>query len=159
MAFQGFTDSDNTEEIEDKFVSLSVQFQEVMKTLSGTVSNPAINHFLSSQTKTEVRLPAIDIKIFNGKIWEWHSFSQLFKALTIDNKGLTDLQRFMYLKSYLRYEPLNLVEDSPIDGKSFAIAMDLLKEQYQSQTSVLNEYFKALFDLKSVSKSSVNQLR
>lgn len=152
-------DSENRIEIEDRFVNLSVRFQEKIKELSSPTTVSSLNHSFSPQTQTRVRLPEIDINIFNGKISDWHSFSQLFKALIIDDKSLSDVQRFMYLKSYLRNEPLSLIEDLPIDDSSFSIAMDVLKERYESQTSVLNAHFKALFDLQPVSKGSVNQLR
>lgn len=37
--------------------------------------------------------------------------------------------------------------------------MDILKNRYESKISVLNAHFKSLFDVRPVSKGSVNQLR
>lgn len=158
------TDSEVREEVENKYFSLCSSLEDLIKKLSPGPSAVKVQNIVQTNpvpavTQTKVRLPEIEIKPFTGKIAEWQSFSQLFNALIANDCSLSDLQKFMYLKSYLRNEPLNLIEDLPIEEASFNIAKNVLEARYDSKLSVIMAYCKSLFEVKSVNKGSVFQLR
>ena len=49
-----------------------------------------------------VPLPKIDIPAFGGQIDEWPNFKALFDSLVHNNISISPVEKFQYLKSYLR---------------------------------------------------------
>lgn len=83
----------------------------------------------------------------------------LFSTLIIENKNLTDIQKFIYLKSFLREEPLNLINNLQLISSNFQIAIDTLKDRYENRLLIINSHIRSLLDTPTLSKYSVNHLR
>ena len=79
---------------------------------------------------TQVRLPEVLIKPFNGDLLEYKPFIQLFEAVIINNTTLSDVQKFMYLKSFLRDEPLKLIGNLQVTNQNFEIAVNILADRH-----------------------------
>lgn len=138
--------------MEIKYFSLFSRIEDLLKNLSpGSSLIKCQNKSDHTVTPVKIRLPEIEINSFTNKISEWQPFFQLFNSLIVNDSRLSDFQKFIYLKSYLRNEPLNLIEDLPIDGNSLPIAIHVLEARYDSKLTIVNAYFKSLFiELKTV---------
>lgn len=126
------TDADETE---TKYVATLSQIKDnidklvnVSKSVTPPVSTPTLVTNNMNSALSSVKLPQISINPFSGNFSEWNSFYQLFSTLIIDNLDLTEIQKFIYLKSYLRGEPLNLIQNIEVIDSNFVIALDTLKE-------------------------------
>ncbi|KAF2886789.1 hypothetical protein ILUMI_19385, partial [Ignelater luminosus] len=72
-----------------------------------TSSNSIIlNH---SNALNNVKLPTLKLIEFNGTYTEFTQFIDSFNALVHNNPTLSNIQRFFYLKSCLKGEPLQVV--------------------------------------------------
>lgn len=146
------------EDVENRFYAVLSKLSEKISSLTLSqgslrpVSN-TVNH------SPAVQLPKIDVPTFTGNPVDWISFFELFQTLIIDNSQLTDIQRFMYLKSYLRNEPLNLISTLQLTNDNFQIAIDTLQKRYANKTLLVNTHIKVLMELSSLSKSSSQNLR
>lgn len=110
-------------------------------------------------SQVEVKLPLININPFHGNPSDWASFFQLFTALIIDNASLVNVQRFIYLKSFLRDEPLQLVDKLAVTNENFPTAVEILRKRYENQISVINAHFSALLETQPMTKCNASTLR
>lgn len=90
------------------------------------------------------KLPEIVINPFSGDFSEWNSFYELFENLIIKNSCLSDVQKFVYLKSYLKGEPLALINSLQLSSNNFQVAVNTLKERYQNRLRIVNAHIKHL---------------
>ena len=52
-------------------------------------------------TLSRVRLPKLDLPVFNGEITKWFTFWDSYKATVNDNPELLPIQKFTYLQSLI----------------------------------------------------------
>lgn len=57
------------------------------------------------------KLPPIQLPVFDGDVMQWLPFSDSFTAMIHDNRGLSEIQKFHYLKSSLRGPALEIVNN------------------------------------------------
>ena len=107
----------------------------------------------------QVRLPELHIKVFKGDILEWTSFYQLFTALVGNNPALCDVQKFMYLKSFLKDEPLKLIDTLAVTNENFATATNILKNRYENKIALINNHLATLLETPTLTKSNMQNLR
>ena len=167
----GIVDTEDRAIIEDQYFNLLSKFQANIKKLS--LSNNAPQNVtypqLFAQTDStqhncnlksvSVKLPDIRIEPFSGKITDFESFFQLFDALIVQNSSLSDIQKFVYLKSYLKGESLKLIDSLKVTNENFQIAIDTLKSRYENKTSIINSYLTSMFDTQNMSKCTSSLLR
>jgi hypothetical protein len=64
----------------------------------------------SSSTCSNLRLPKLSLRTFDGNFSEWTSFIQFFDNAIHSRPELARIEKFQYLISSLAGEPLNLVK-------------------------------------------------
>lgn len=156
-------DTEVREDIELVVNNLIVQIQDYMEILSPPLSStvPNLSQSIMRQALPPpmVKLPEVKIKPFSGELSDWATFIQLFDALITDNPTLTNIQRFIYLKSFLRDEPLKIIESLAATNANFNVAIELLKKRYENKLSVINAHFIALLEVNPVVKCNASNLR
>lgn len=121
---------------------------------------PFPNQFESEPIhRQRVKLPEISIPPFTGEISQWTSFMELFSALILNDSSLTSIQKFIYLKSYLRGEPVKLIDTLELTNDNFKIALEILKDRYENKLVILNTYINALLDYPVLLKCTSQSLR
>lgn len=163
-------DNEDRLEIEEKYYDANALIQECIKNLlqitappvqqtcSTVINNPQTPP-ASHSVSPNVKLPDITIAPFHGNLAEWQSFFEMFTAVIIDNANLSDIQRFLYLKSYLRGEPLKLVDSLQVTNDNFKIALDILKKRFENTNCIVNSYIGFLLDLPNITKCDRRSLR
>nr|XP_018906843.1 PREDICTED: uncharacterized protein LOC109036879 [Bemisia tabaci] len=85
----------------------------------------------SLRASSEVRLPKIDLKTFDGTRKQWQVFYENFKSLIHDKKSLSGLQKLTYLSSVLKGHAESYVKNVPITEANYAIVWKNLVDHYQ----------------------------
>ena len=75
---------------------------EKFKELSGDSDNKSAAHVLSFSI-TDVKLPKLNLPVFNGDVLQWQSFWDQFVA-AVDSTDLPDVSKFSYLGASLEGE-------------------------------------------------------
>lgn len=154
-------DSEIRETIEDQVYDTLFLIRECIQKL--TPAAPPISQASSIQPsnapKIEVKLPQVNINPFKGDTAEWTSFFQLFYALILDNSHLSKIQKFIYLKSFLRNEPLKLIESLAVTNENFDVAIEILRNRYENKISVINAHFVSLLEVSPLTKCNAQTLR
>ncbi|XP_050298577.1 uncharacterized protein LOC126737642 [Anthonomus grandis grandis] len=147
------------DDVEDKYLTCVTKMQRKILELSPQAPTQ-VRHIVPQHSHSpNVSLPQISIPPFNGDITKWNAFFQLFSTLILDNQSLSDIQRLIYLKSYLRDEPLNLVDNLQLTTDNLQIALNTLRQRYDNQLSIIFAHIKNLVDIPILNKVSSHTLR
>ncbi|XP_072400728.1 uncharacterized protein [Diabrotica undecimpunctata] len=132
-------DTEENESVYERFELALAQLQELIENLS--ISNKIVD------SVSNVKLPDINIRPFSGDPQEWMSFFDLFSSLVLNNPKLkSDSEKFYYLKSLLRGQPLSLIESLPVTNQNLDVAISTLKNNYEDKNKLLNSLYQTLLD-------------
>ena len=115
-----------TEEKEKIKVDLE-RFQDLIDAISAEVIRKSST---KNDSVDKSALPKIKLPIFSGNIAEWVEFKGLFQSLIDENKNLTSLEKFQYLKTTLRGEALSLISYYELGGRNYANAYQDIIDRY-----------------------------
>ncbi|XP_072401584.1 uncharacterized protein [Diabrotica undecimpunctata] len=155
------TDSETEDRVlmEEKYFSTLAGLQHKMKALKLPSHSLISNDTPPTVATAKVRLPEITMQVFSGNFADWNAFYQLFETLIINNVELNNVQKFIYLKSFLKNEPLHLIENIEVVEENFRIAVDTLKNRYENKSRVISLHIQKLLKAPSLAKSNAKSLR
>lgn len=108
-------------------------------------------------SKNNVRLPKIDMIKFSGDVMAWSSFWNAYEVSVHNNADLTKVEKFNYLKSYLRESALDAVEGFSISDANYDSAIDILENRFGRRDVLINAHMNSFLDLQPV--RSANDLK
>lgn len=154
-AYETILGADTVDLTEDELGVFRTQFSEVNKFMvsldeSEAAASPA-RQSSSQVTSSQVtaKLPAIQIPIFTGQPAEWMSFWDLFDSL-VNTRDISEAEKHYYLRASLAGEALTLVRQLPIDGSSYSVAVQLLRNRYQNKRLLVDTYLGRIMNLSTV---------
>jgi hypothetical protein len=95
-----------------------------------------------------VKLPKLNLINFSGNILEFESFWDLFKSAVHDNKKLSAIQKFQYLKGQRSDGVLKLIEGHQLVASNYQVVVDKLLSQYQQPNRIIELHISKLLDIK-----------
>ena len=108
----------------------------------------------------QFRLPELSVKPFNGDPTLWPQFYDSFKNAIHENQRLNVVEKFSYLKSYLRGEAEKCVEGLSLTARNYAQGLQILEERYGNQQLIISKHMKTLLAIATLRPSShVKELR
>ena len=96
--------------------------------------------------ETELRLPKHELPKFAGTCMDWPVFWNQFK-IAINCRPLPEIHKFVYLKSCLTGEALELVKALLIVDTSYYTALTLLRHRYEDSRVLLRDHLDALLNV------------
>jgi len=108
--------------------------------------------------KCSIQLPKLSLPTFDGNVLNWNDFYESF-SVCINNRGLTDVERFQYLKSSLIGDALLILDGLPLNAANYTVAMDLLKSRFGSKRRLSRAHVRALLNLKEPNYKNATSLR
>lgn len=103
-------------------------------------------------------LPHVKLPVFSGLYDEFPKFHDIFLTAVVNNKTLTNIERYMHLLAHLKGEPYNLVSTLSVSGDNFQRVWELLIKKYSNKAKILDTHIKALLNLPQV-KSNASSLK
>ncbi|XP_029161043.1 uncharacterized protein LOC114932808 [Nylanderia fulva] len=120
----------------------------------------------ASSTSRFTSLERIPLPTFNGDQKDWAHFRDMFDSMVVRESGLSNVQKFYYLKSCLTGTALSLIKNLPITDANFESAWKLINDHYQDIQVLTFSLIVRLLKLRPVSGDSpaaletlVNQTR
>lgn len=153
------------DEFFDRFIDLTskatciLNKRAVRSTPNAALSSNSGASSVHSSNGINARLPKITLPTFDGNYQEFTSFYETFKALVHDNNSLTDVERFLHLRSSLKSEASQLIANVQPTSANYRLAFDLLCERYNNPKCIIQSHVKGIFDIQPVSKGSALELR
>ncbi|GBM30672.1 hypothetical protein AVEN_204466-1 [Araneus ventricosus] len=108
------------------------------------------------KTENNVKLPQITICTFNGDCSEWLNFYNSFEVAIHNNESLSKIEKFTYLKSYLRGTALTAISGFSLTNENYDSSIELLKQRFGRKDLAINIHMNKLLQLAAV--KSVNNL-
>jgi hypothetical protein len=137
-----YDDADHSadrEQFENHYYYVQAKFSEL---LQQTVSPPRSRSNSDNEgqhncsggfNNSHVKLPTITLPTFSGKVCDWQHFRDTFQALIVDNKQLSDIQRYHYLISSLQGEAKSLIQNLPVTTENFHVSWQLVTDRYSNK--------------------------
>ncbi|VDM64975.1 unnamed protein product [Angiostrongylus costaricensis] len=104
-----------------------------------------------------LELPTIPIPTFNGDIWDWDNFWELFN-LNVRSQNLSALQKFNYLLNALKGEPLQSMKKFQLTRQNYLKAIEFLTNKYGNPEELIRQLLRKM-DKISLHSSSIHEQR
>ena len=98
-------------------------------------------------------LPPIQITSFENNLnnpFEYFNFKKAFCNALAGMPNLTNAQRFIYLKGYLKGDALKLVENITVDNEGYGLAFNQLDFHYLDKENVIDKTLDKILNLSEV---------
>ena len=122
-------------------VALEKGIDALVKQLSAT-------HQATVNTKPTVKLPNLDLPVFNGSSSaHWSEFWDAFQATIHNQKSLSDVEKYHYLKSKLTGDALNVLSGISVTAANYSVAVTTLKERFGNKQAEIDRHYISLMEL------------
>ncbi|EFX64454.1 hypothetical protein DAPPUDRAFT_14848, partial [Daphnia pulex] len=100
------------------------------------------------------KLPDLKIKQFDGDVFKWRSFWDIFKINFDQNADLSDVQKYSYLREYLTGKALRAVEGFEVTDDSYPKAVKTLKELFGNKDIAVQAHMSRLYNLQNTKQAT-----
>jgi hypothetical protein len=150
---------------EDEFFDTISSADAIVKTIENTTQQPTNGPSGTGQSPTigrenpAVKLPNIHLPTFSGVFTEWITFRDSYNALINDNRDLSDIQKFHYLRSSLKSDALSTIEHLTLSNDNYQAAWELIQNRYENNRLLVQHHVRALFSLPTATPKDPKILR
>ena len=112
---------------EDEIVDVLTKIDFFLETPAA--DNLVNNCFTSSKSsEARVKLAKLEIPKFNDNI-NWTGFWDQYKSATHDNENISEVEKFIYLKSFFADSALATVSGLNLNAENYKDAIDILEKR------------------------------
>lgn len=154
-------ESNNQKEFEDKYYDLvGVAKQKIrdlkqpfITTPTNTVNANSSSSFTNTdiQSKPNVKLPTVQLPVFDGTYEHWEYFRDMFIALVHNDTSIDNVRKFYYLSSALAGAAAKAIKSIPITNDNYTVAWQILKDRFEDKEIIIRNHIKAIVEMKHVS--------
>ena len=107
---------------------------------------------------SKVNLPKIDIISFNGNKLTWLKFWDSFDKAIHDNKSLSSVDKFNYLRGKLVGEARSAISGLSLSNENYDIAVKILHERYGDVQEIIDLHYDKLINI-TPARNTTDSLR
>ena len=100
------------------------------------------------------KLPKLVISPFDGNTLNWTTFWDQFESSIHSKRGISDIDKFSYLRSFLAPVALETISGLTLSSQNYSEAIDLLKNRYGNPQTLINSYMEQFVNLETVTKTN-----
>uniref|UniRef100_A0A8D9BNJ5 DUF5641 domain-containing protein n=1 Tax=Cacopsylla melanoneura TaxID=428564 RepID=A0A8D9BNJ5_9HEMI len=158
LELNGFvSDTEQITDVLSKKKALDDLYFAIKAAQQAQVATTSSNPTTPMPSPTPVKLPQINIPVFDGTYEAFSSFKSLFDTLVHSQTGLTTIEKFSYLKSLLSGAALACIQGFSFSEDNYPLAYQTLVTQFSNKRVVANSICNKLWSFKPLSHDS--QLR
>ena len=121
-------------------ISESQQKDKDGPTVSSAVSEDSVTSYGGAKAK----LPKLVIKKFYGEAHLWQELWDSFKFSIDDNKNLSTIDKFNYLKNLLESNAYSTIAGLSLTAANYSTALDLLHKRYGQKQIIVNSHIDSI---------------
>jgi len=95
----------------------------------------------------------IDLPVFAAAYDDWYSYRDTFEKLIHLNDGLTEIEKFYYLRSSLKDTAADVIKSLEIITENYREAWVAVKERFDNQRWLVQRHIRALLEVPTKRKS------
>ncbi|CAK9816105.1 hypothetical protein ANTPLA_LOCUS8887 [Anthophora plagiata] len=112
-----------------------------------------------SNTEQRVKLPTIELPIFDGSYSNWVKFRDTFESLIHHNASLSNIEKFHYLNSSLKGNAARTIQALGISEINYTLAWNSLKDRYEDLKTLKHHHVRSIYEVPPLSRESLPGLR
>lgn len=112
-----------------------------------TADQSTLNQSLSESRPTK-NLPKLELPIFKGQLLEWPRFRDTYVSIVHEDKNLTPIERFHYLRCYLKGPAFNVISNLKVEEANYAVAWKALTDAYDNKRMLAAAYLDQILNCK-----------
>lgn len=160
--------SDETEEediyaerqlFESKYYEVVAQATQLIKTTRKRRDESQLYEDAASTSSDShqdfVRLPKINLPLFDGDIQHWLEFRDTYISLIHSNKNMSDINKFHYLRASLKGSAALILQSIDFRKENYEIAWDLLQNRFNNERLLISNHINAILNLEESRKNQV----
>lgn len=101
-----------------------------------------------------IKLPDINLPVFDGAIQNWLEFRDIFDSLIHKNEYLSDIQRFHYLRISVKNEPAQLISTLEFSASNYKLAWELLGKRFDNDKMLIQNHIRIIFNIEQSVKKT-----
>ena len=129
--------------------ALAAAKRVLQKLQTADIKDKPVQTFENTQ---RAKLPKIELKTFSGDLEDWLSFKNLFTSLIHNVTSLPKVEKLHYLRSVLKNEAAQLIQQLELTDQNYDIAWDLLHKRYHNRKLITQRHIKLLFEQSKLTK-------
>ena len=98
----------------------------------------------------KLKLPVVELKTFDGDVFGWAEFWDRFSSSVDRNDSISKVDKFVYLKRYLKGDAEKAVTGIPLTAENYGVAVELLRGRFGQPAVMKTAHMTALLDLPGV---------
>ena len=106
---------------------------------------------------TSIKLPKIQLKKFSGDPVEWKGFFDTFEAAVDKHEGLSEVEKFSYMKGLLEGKAASTVAGMSLSNENYKQAIQLLQERFGNTQVIISAHMDALLKIVEIKGCSQEQ--
>lgn len=152
------------ERIVKDFINEYFGMKQALKAFEASASSATFSteSASSSQLQTlpmaQVKLPELTLPSFSGNLRDWQTFRDSFKNLVADNRQLTEIDKFAYLRSCLSGAALQEIGSIDMTAANYSIAWQSLETRYENKKLLVESHLDAIFALEPMRTEDFERL-
>ena len=114
---------------------------------------PVLDTSCDSSTHPQVKLPKLTIHPFNGDITKWMTFWDSYESSIRNNDGLSDIDKFNYLRSLrslVERTAQEAINELNLTAANYYEAIAVLKKQFGNKQKIISKHMDILLNLKPI---------
>ena len=139
--------SDNTST--EKLAALTEESVVASSASSSQLST--LSSVSASGSSARVKLPKLELGKFGGNAMEWQHFFDVFKSLIHSNSGLTDTDKFTYLRSSVYGAAAAVISGLSLTEANYAAEVKCLEQRYGDPQRIISAHMDAVLNLPGIS--------
>ena len=97
--------------------------------------------------KVRFKLPKLESKTFDGKVYEWQEFWDSFESSIHTNEQFSDVDKFSYLRNMLNDSAKTTIAGFSLTSGNYNAAIELLEKRYGNATTIKRAHENGLLNL------------
>ena len=147
----------------DAYFDLAARIHRVLEPPFTRFENTEINNSSALErsilsAKRRIKLPQISLPKFTGKYEEWLPYKNSFISMIHNDKDLSNLERFQYLKSTVIGDAAKKIDIFPLEDENYVEAWNLLVKSYENKRVIISRHLSLLLGLPHVKEGSYEDL-
>ena len=144
------TSSENVSMASDVHLTSSTSHGNVLATSEIPLNSSTSGIFNTYRLGTQVKLPKLDLRKFDGDISKWPSFWNAFESAVHSNTKLAPIDKFNYLNSLLVKSAYEAISGLSLTAANYDEAVAILKRRFGNKQLIINKHMKTLLNINSV---------
>ena len=138
-----------------KLVELQTDMQRLLRT---QMKQNEESKKSEAERRSSVKLPKIEMISFNGDKTKWIEFWDSYQCAVHNNKGLSNVEKFNYLRSKLLGEARGSIAGLALSNDNYEVAIEILQKRFGNTQEIVDKHYNQLINMQTAT-NKVSSLR